>query len=321
MKQLLIVNSSQALGAYTTNAATPYRLDSLNAGAIAFWELGASSLLTALPDKNFAIALGRGAGLAPIIIPEVDINTLSISKSLPTVGVAFSRTFTFPTPVAGTEYGITFIKKGLNLRERSNFSVSIVAKTTTAATEASALKTAIENSYGDKFTVTLSTAAITITAKTVGEQWEAKFIDGLIGTSFSTSVEAKKAVGDKEYILDLMDKCAADKGFRYLTPDGADTYKGYPESVENLVPNTSGSAGASTAGYAIYTLRFAVGRDSAKTTDEVVNQVVHIALPITNSSYSTIDGMLPVGKFIEKIVGTIDAAINDIYDEIETLKA
>ena len=78
MRQILIVNSGKALNA---TGATPKDLSKLDAGAILFHELESDVTLSAAPTKNFAIALGRKNGQLPFIIPEVDIETLSVVKS------------------------------------------------------------------------------------------------------------------------------------------------------------------------------------------------------------------------------------------------
>lgn len=301
MKQLLIVNSGKALNA--TNA-TPYDLSGLEAGAITFFELGGSTALSAAPTKNFGIALGRPNGQKAFIIPEVDIHTLSITKALPKLGKAIKRRFTFPTPVKGEEYTVMFVKKGVVPHERNTWHCSVVAGSTSASTEAGNLKTVIEDKLGDIFTVTQGTSSnvdkLTIEGKNVGDQWEIKLIDGLTGVSFAGStsfVDPEPTIGDKVYIQNLASQCAAGKGFEHTAPEGREFIPGYPEAVEDLTPNTSGTNGASTAGYAVYTLHFQVGRDSAKTRDEKVWQLVHIAVPVNNSSFSTIDSILPEGNF------------------------
>lgn len=312
MKQLLIVNSGKALNA---TGATPYDLSGLEAGAITFFELGGSSALSAAPTKNFGIALGRPNGQKAFVIPEVDINTLTITKALPKLGAAFKRKFTFPTPVKGTDYTVIFVKRVVVPHERNTWTCTITAGSTTAATEATALKNAIEAKLGDKFTVSIATAALTITAKEIGEQWELKLADGLTGVSFAGStdyVDAEPTIGDKKYIQNLASQCAAGKGFYHTAAEGREFIPGYPEAVEDLTPNTSGDQGASTAGYVTFTLRFQVGRDSAKTRDEKVWQLVHIAVPInmTSSGYSTISGILPEGKFADNMAAAVaDAEI------------
>lgn len=273
MKQLLIVNSST-----TVNDKAPAAYDTLAAGEIAFFQVlnGVSTQMSAgdIANGNFGIALGRPNGQVPFMIPEVDVKTLTYTKAAYDAGKAFKRKFTFPTPVVGTEYTILFVKKGTVPHERNTWHCSIVAGTATASTEAAAFKAVIEDRLGDKFTVSVATAAITITGKNVGEQWDAKLLDGLAGVSFAGStdfVDAAPAVGDAAYVKELASKCAAGKGFTDTYEDGATTIPGYPEAVE-----PSGQ-------YTIFTLRFAVPRVAAKTRDEVVNQVVHIACTSTQA--------------------------------------
>lgn len=285
MNQLLIVNKAKAINA---GATTPNDLSTLQEGAIAFFELGESSFLSAYPTKNFGIALGRGANVPAFVIPEVDIDTLEIVKATPAVGAKFSATFTFPTPVVGKEYTVILVKKGTVPTERNLFTTNIVAKTTTASTEAAALVKYIKNKTNDLFNVTASNsgAAITITAQDDAD-YEIKFDDGLESVTTSSKTAAKKAIGDKAYIQALAQKCAAGKGFNLLDTESRDIYPGYPEAVEDLVPNASG-----TEGYAIYSLHFATGRKSGKQVDERVWQYVYIAVPVSGTGYSDIDAIL-----------------------------
>ena len=293
MKQLLIVNSQKALNAGTS--VTPYDLSGLDEGAITFFELGASSLLSAAATKNFAIALGRGANKPAFVIPEVDIDTLEIVKAAPEAGKKYKGVFTFPTPEVGKEYTIILVKKGTLAHERNLFSTSIIAKTTTAATEAGKLVDAINAKVNELFPVTASNsgAAVTIDGDDYTD-WELKFADGLADVTITagSSNQAKEPVGDKAFIQKLAQQCAAGKGFNLLDGESKDIYPGYPEAVEDLVPNAGG-----TTGYALFSLHFATGRKSGKQVDERVWQYVHIAVPVTNDSYSTIEAILPEGKF------------------------
>lgn len=322
MRQLLICKGDTTkYGRNTTSDSaaniTRATLNILYPGSIALFEQGASSVSTASPTKNFEIYLGRGSDLVPFCIPEVDIDTLTVTKTLPKVGATFKRVFTFPTPVAGKEYGIMFIKKEVVPHERNTFYASIVAGSTTASTEATALVNYINNKYSDKFTASNSGAAVTIVANTEGEQWEAKMTDSfsLTGTSFTSGasnyIDAVKAIGDKAYVEALARDCAGGKGFNYTYADGESIYPGYPEAVEDFTLNTSGASGTSTVGYAIFTLRFATGRDSAKQRDERVWQVVHIAVPVytgaSTSNYSRLNTYLPEGKYTDNIVNAATA--------------
>lgn len=301
MKQLLIVNSAKALNA---GATYPTDLSSLQAGAISFFELGASTFLAAAPKKNFGIALGLGTNMAPFVIPEVDVKTLNIVKTLPQAGATFAASFTFPTAVVGKEYTVVLLKKGAQFNERNRFSTSIVASVTTDSTNATAMRKAINDKTSTEFpfVATGSSTTVTITCQNAGEDWDIQFVDALAGTTTSSLTHGKKAIGDKAYIQDIAQKCAAGKGFNYLAEDGKDIYPGYPESVEDVVPNTSGDQGASTAGYALYTLRFQVGRDASKTRDEKVWQLVHIAIPITGSAYSSLNTILATGNPIDNSI-------------------
>ena len=74
----------------------------------------------------------------------------------------------------------------------------------------------------------------------------------------------------------MASRCAAGKGFNYTGEDGKEIYPGYPEVV-------------SEDQYVLYTLRFAVPRASAKQRDEVVYQIVHIAVPVGAAAITTLD--------------------------------
>lgn len=310
MKQLLIVNSNKAIDAgLTSNAVTD--LSALQEGAISIFELGALVSLAetaAKPAaKNFGIALGKGTNKPALVIPEVDIDTLEIVHTLPYKGATFTASFTMPATVVGKEYTIMMCKKGVVANERNLFTVSIVAGTTTAATEAGKLRDAINAKTGEMFPFvgSGSTSTVTITCQNPGEDWEIKIVDGLSGTSISSITHGKKAIGDTEYMLNLIQQCAADKGFVYLDQASKDLYPGYPDKLEAVGEmNTSGSGDSSTVGYKIFNLRFATGRKAGKQTDERVWQYIHIAIPMTkadgstaSSALSALNTMLPEGVF------------------------
>ena len=325
MRQLLIVKSPTSFNTPATpidNGLTSHGvndLSGLKVGAISFFELGNSvSVHESAPTKNFAIALGRKNNQHPFIIPEVDINTLHVTKALPYKGHQFSVVFTMPTTIVGKEYTLRFYKKGVVPHERNSWTVSIVASTTTAATEATAFKKAMDSKISDKFNLTtsVSTAQITITGNNF-EDWEVKAFDSLAGTNL-TITNAEKSIGDKAFVTDLASRCAYGKGFANTYNNGDSTIPGYPEDVEDFTLNNSGenrngtdttNGKYSTSGYAIYTLRFKVGREASKTRDERVWQNVYIAIPVDgNSTYNqitNIDKIIPTGNFMNTIVKTI----------------
>lgn len=308
MKQLLIVNSSKALNA---TGATPYDLSGLEAGAITFFELGEATPLAAAPKKNFGIALGRPNNSTPFVIPEVDINTLTVVKSAPKLGKAFSAEFTVPNTTSGATYTMVLVKNGTVPHERNTWTATETipqGKTVTAAKMAELLGTSLgrmAKSYtvsGTTYagagaidvTVTVASAKITITGVNVGEQWTLKLGDELYGATVTTTL-AEDTIGDKKYIQKLAQECAAGKGFTDVYPDGATIYPGYPEAVEDITPNAGG-----TTGYAVFTLRFAVGRDASKTRDERVSQLVHIAVPVNATAYSSIETILTQPVLVNK---------------------
>ena len=304
MKQLLIVKKGTTLNANTSDNKD---LSSLSAGAIAFLELDGTGVLNAAPKHNFAIALGR-ANSPAFVIPEVDIDTLHISKSMPALGKKFTASITIPTVAPGKTYTLVLIKNGTVPHERNTWSATetIAAGDTTTAAANIAAKlrayfTAMANSGSLDIVVSGTGATVTITGKNYGDSWTLKAADDLSGTSI-TATAAEPTIGDAAYIQELASKCAAGKGFTDTYRDGDTIYPGYPEAVENLTPNTSGTGGVSTEGYAVFTLRFAVGRASAKTRDERVNQVVHIAVPISGNPYSSLNTMLPEGDYLDNLV-------------------
>ena len=295
MKQLLIVNSAKALKTGVADDLTV-----LDAGQIGFFNLkpdasgtnaGKVTFFTTKPTENFGIALGRGANVPAFVIPEVDVNTLNVNFAAPKAGKVFEAKFTFPTPVVGKEYGVVIIKKGVVPHERNTWYVSVVAKTTTASTEATALVNAIKSKTNDMLTVTASNsgAVVTISGINIGENWGVQLVDGLDGTAFAANypVNAEPNIGDTAYIQDLAQRCAADKGFVYLDQASKDIYPGYPEAVEQIA-----QADIATKGYTVFNLHFATKRMSGKTGDEQVWQYVHIAVPTNNASLDTIKAIL-----------------------------
>ena len=326
MRQLLIVKEQGANSilnyGLTSNKVTD--LSGLKDGAISFFELGSDTALTSAgPTKNFAIALGRPNGQRPFIIPEVDVDTLSIVKALPFKGATFSVVFTVGTTVAGEEYTLRFFKKGVVPHERNSWTVSVVASGTNADySEAAALKAAMDAKVNDKFpfTTTRSNGQLTITCDNIGEDWEVVATDGLSGTSL-TITHAEKPIGDKADIQHLASFCAAGKGFYHTAAEGREFIPGYPEDVVDYELNDSGAnrngtdttnGKYSTAGYAVYTLRFKVGRDASKTRDERVWQNVYIAVPVTK--ISAIDAILTDNKEKEltaDVKATVTAATQD----------
>lgn len=267
MKQLLIVNSAATVPTGTVD------LSKLTSGQIATFDVSTNKYLANLPATNFGIALGRPNNSPAFVIPEVDVKSLSVTfANQAQSAVAFVGKVTVPTTVVkNADYTIVIVKKGVQFNERSNYTVTefVSANSTLTANNIASKLAAQIQAMGDAGSLNIkaevSSNVITITGTVAGEQFTVKGGDALLGAETITT-EAKPALFDKAYIQDLASRCAAGKGYEYTYRDGETIYPGYPEAVE-----------ATT--YGLITLRFAVGRASAKQRDEVVYQTVHIAVP------------------------------------------
>lgn len=283
MKQLLIVNSTQPLNG---GVAKPEDLSALPAGAIGFFALNDySQWLNNAPETNFGIALGRGNNSPAFVIPEVDIDTLSVNIAEPADGKKFKAEITVPVTLSGHTYTLVLVKNGIGINgERNKWTSTYTiptSKTKTAVEVAKILAdqfTAMADSGSIDINVTVSGAKITIEGVRTGEQWTLKAADDLYSVEVTTT-NAEPAVGDAAYIKDLASQCAAGKGFNYTDLESQHIYPGYPEAVEDNK-------------YTVITLRFAVGRDASHQVDERVWQLVHIAVPSDASALSSIKSIL-----------------------------
>lgn len=275
MKQLFICKKT----AYAT-VAKATDLTAVPEGTIALFSLKDGTLLTAAPTSNFSIVVGRAKGKMPLMFPEVDVKSLQVTKASYERSETFTAKITVPTPEKGTHYTVVITKKGTVFNERSNWTFTTTATTTTAADVA---KQIVSQINGNKYNLGVSASntedAITITALEAGKDFEVLGADGLFGVAPTRVTHGKKAELDKADVQDLASRCAAGKGFNYTGEDGKEIYPGYPEVV-------------SEDRYTLYTLRFAVPRVSAKQHDEVVYQTVHIAVPVGASAITTLDTVL-----------------------------
>lgn len=278
MKQLLISQKK----AYATSTAKSTDLTTVPEGTVAMFDLATGALLTnaAKATGDFSIVVGRGTDKMPLMFPEVNLKTLEITKATYAAGATFTAKITVPTPEKGTHYTVVITKKGTVFNERNNWTFTTVATTTTAADVAKQIAAQINgNKYQLGVSASYSGGAITITAIETGKDYEVLGADGLMGVAPTDVTNGKKAVCDKAYIQDLASRCAAGKGFNDTYADGDSIYPGYPEVVDEDQ-------------YVLYTLRFAVPRVAAKQRDEVVYQIVHLAVPVGSVSIAAIDVIL-----------------------------
>lgn len=288
MKQLLIVKSSAALNG---GAAAPKDLSGMTEGSIGFFALDDyTAWLSSAPSKNFGIALGGGSNKPAFVIPEVDVNTLQVTKSPYAAGTAYAASITIPSGTGGKNYTLVLVKLGTGINgERNKWTQSVhvpVGQTMTAADIAKKLRDgfqAMVDAGSIDVTIGGSSAAVTVTGQ-VGDGWKLVPSDDLYGTTVTETTKGVKTVGDKAYVQDLARQCAAGKGFTNTDLESQHIYPGFPEAVEDVH-------------YTIFNLRFATGRASGKQTDERVWQYVHIAVPETSAALSTIAAILPEGDF------------------------
>ena len=279
MKQLFICQKK----AYATDSAKSTDLTTVPEGTIAMFSLADGTLLTKAPTANFSLVVGRAAGKMPFMVPEIDVKSLSVTKATYEAGAKFTAKITVPTPTKGTHYTVVVTKKGTVFNERNNWAFTTLATTEVAADVAKKIVDQINgNKYQLGVTAKNTGGAITITAVEEGKDYEVLGADGLMGVALTDVTHGKKAVCDKAYIQDLASRCAAGKGFNYTADDGKEIYPGYPEVVADDQ-------------YVLYSLRFAVPRVASKQRDEVVYQLVHIAVPVGSGAITTLDTITGFG--------------------------
>lgn len=282
MKQLLIVKS--IAGNYDAGD-----LSSLVDGELAMFDLVDGSQPDLIqeeqtPLRNFGLALGRPNNSPAIVIPEVDIKTLTTSYVQYDAGHLWTGEITIPDTADGCTYTLILVKKGTVPHERNTWTATeTVFDAEKVDAEALAAKLGayfqrMVDSGSIDMTVTVTGAKIEFASTNQAEDWELKCGDDLYGTEV-TVMHKEDAVGDKAYIENLAKQCAAGKGFTDVYRDGDTIYPGYPEIV------------GEDDHFDIMTLRFAVGRAASKTRDERVYQLVHIAFPVSANFKDKYDAM------------------------------
>lgn len=239
---------------------------------------------TKIKDKGY-IYLGTSDAKGGKLVVPIYKNNFSYSKMRYKVSAQYTGNFTITNVVAGSDYTVVIVKKGVGFNERNKWTATVRAKSgDTAETIAKALAAQITANVGADVTATSSNGKVIVTAKEKGVDYELTLGDDLFGLAVSQT-HATAAVADAKYITDLAIKAAADAGIEY-------TYK---EASEYLYPdfplNPFAQDYAADAGFTVYTIRFAEPREM-KTVDQSINQIVQIALPESAAAISTIDKIL-----------------------------
>lgn len=267
----------------------PTALTSLAVGQLAFVALvsGVETLDsdgTKIKDKGY-IYLGKSDAKGGKLVVPIYKNNFSYSKMVYAASTQYTGNFTIADVVAGSDYTVVVVKKGVSFNERNKWTATVRAKAgDTVDTIASALASQITANVGAGVTATPSDGKVTVTAKEKGVDYELTLGDDLFGLTVSQT-HATAAVADAKYITDLAIKAAADAGIEY-------TYK---EASEYLYPdfplNPLAQDDATDVGFTVYTIRFAEPREM-KTVDQSINQIVQIAVPTSTDAISTIDTIL-----------------------------
>lgn len=267
----------------------PTALTSLAVGQIAFVALvsGVETLDsdgTKIKNKGY-IYLGKSDAKGGKLVVPIYKNNFSYSKMVYAASTQYTGNFTIADVVAGSDYTVVVVKKGVGFNERNKWTATVRAKAAdTVDTIAAALASQITANVGAGVTAAASAGKVTVTAKEKGVDYELTLGDDLFGTAV-TQTHATAAVADAKYITDLAIKAAADAGIEYTYQDAGELI--YPDFPLNPLAQDD----SADAGFIVYTIRFAEPREM-KTVDQSINQIVQIAVPTGTAAIATIDKIL-----------------------------
>lgn len=285
MRNFLLAGNVAAIAASTA-------IDKAPAGALGFYYMNNGVPTVDATGKLITgygqIVMGRASkDGGPIIIPFYN-KDFSYSKSTYSAAKTFNAKFTVPEPVIMCDHTVIFTKKGIQFNERSNWiaSIHVFKDTETAEQVAAKIANYVNNNTATLgLTATVSAATVIVTATEPAVDYEITMADALSGTTVTYTTRGEIGIADAEAIKKMANMAAADAGFEYTYMDDVHyLYPNYP-----LNPNTG--TNTTDAGYTVYTLRFAVPRD-VKTRDELVHQIVQIAIPIGAVQIATMDIIL-----------------------------
>lgn len=271
------------------SVAYPTDLTSLAVGQLAFVALvsGVETLDsdgTKIKNKGY-IYLGKSDAKGGKLVVPIYKNNFSYSKMDYDASIQYTGNFTIADVVAGSDYTVVVVKKGVGFNERNKWTATVRAKAAdTVDTIASALASQITANVGAGVTAAASAGKVTVTAKENGVDYELTLGDDLFGTKV-TQTHATAAVADAKYITDLAIKAAADAGIEYTYQDASELI--YPDFPLNPLAQDD----SADTGFTVYTIRFAEPREM-KTVDQSINQIVQIAVPTGTAAIETIDKIL-----------------------------
>lgn len=239
---------------------------------------------TKIRNKGY-IYLGKSDAKGGKLVVPIYKNNFSYTKMVYTASTQYTGNFTIADVVAGSDYTVVVVKKGVDFNERNKWTATVRAKAAdTVDTIAAALASQITANVGAGVTAAASAGKVTVTAKEKGVDYELTLGDDLFGT-IVTQTHATVAVTNAKYITDLAIKAAADAGIEYTYQDAGELI--YPDFPLNPLAQDD----SADPGFTLYTLRFTEPREM-KTVDQSINQIVQIAVPTGAAVIGTIDKIL-----------------------------
>lgn len=266
------------LGAADATYATGITPELAASGAVGFYYFKDGKLTVSAEGAEMkgvgAIVLGRtSAEGGPVILPFYN-NHFSFVKSSYKAAKTFVAEFTIPDVTVMEDYSVIFVKKGIQFNERANWTATVHAYKTSETVDMVAKKIAdyVNNNPLLGLTAVASAAKVTVTATKPGVDYELVPADALFGMKITYTTRGEAALNDAEGIKKLADMAAADAGFEYTYRDS------YMYLYSNYPLDPLAQPKKADYGFTVFTLRFAVPRVT-KTRDEVVHQIVQIAIP------------------------------------------
>lgn len=231
------------------------------------------------------LVLGRSiANGGPIVIP-ISKEGFSFVKGNYSAATTFKGTVEIPEITNVGTYSIMLVKKGKPFNDRHKFTADIYVRdiSTTPDEVASKLATAINNNtISNGVTATVEGAIITIIANEKGVDYNIVCCDELMSVSPTIVTSGIPAYGDAKYVSDLACKAASDAGFEYTFEEDIKLYPAYPlDPLEQTK--------AADTGFTIFTLNFFESRKVKAINDDVVKQIVQIALPTGSAQIATLE--------------------------------
>ena len=274
-----------------TFQATTANLDALGDGVVGVYDLStgvpkqltySNSVVTNAIKSVGCLAVGTAKGTVTI---PLHANKFSFVEGVYSAGATFSQKITVVKRGTVGDYTVIVAKKGQPCNERYKWTASyhVFDPDMTADDIAASLAKEINASCaGAGVSATVATNVITVSGSEIGVDYSIVLADNANLSTLNTPTTGTKPMFDAEAIKDMYMKAAADAGIEYTYQDGASLiYPNYPLRQDVAL----------NAEYTVFTLKFAEPR-AVGTTDEVVNQVVQVALPKNASTIAAFKAIL-----------------------------